>query len=141
MATRTVWVTVVILMAASSLACQGMRDMSCGVAAFFDGSVQCGEPDAQAPSSSEAPADSPDEAMTSDASPTGGDPALIDPKPRTYSILGPVREPGSYDTGRRDMRVLDALAQARGVDPKNGTYVYVIRALGESQSSPEATPE
>ena len=68
MVTRTMWLVLVILMAASSLACQEMRDVSCGVAAFLDGSVQCGEPDAQAAPDSEAPADPAADPMTGDSS-------------------------------------------------------------------------
>jgi hypothetical protein len=106
--------------------------MSCGVASFLDGSVQCGEPDAEAPTDSAAPADPADDPMTGDSSATPGE--------TTFSIYsaGSARHSGPPDT-----RLLDALAQARGVDPKNGTYVYVFRAeeLGASQSSPEATPE
>ncbi len=45
----------------------------------------------------------------------------------TYSILGAVAGPGTYQIERRDMRLLNALAAARGVTQENIRYIYIIR--------------
>jgi len=45
----------------------------------------------------------------------------------TFSILGAVSRPGTYNIMRRDMRMLEALALAGGVSQTNIDYVYIIR--------------
>lgn len=45
----------------------------------------------------------------------------------TFSILGTVFNPGTYEISRRDMRLLDALALARGVTNPSIRYIYIIR--------------
>jgi len=45
----------------------------------------------------------------------------------TFSILGAVNRPGTYNILRRDMRLLEALALAGGVTQTNIKYLYVIR--------------
>jgi protein involved in polysaccharide export with SLBB domain len=45
----------------------------------------------------------------------------------TYSIIGAVAGPGTYQIERRDLRLLNALASARGVTQQNIRYIYVIR--------------
>jgi len=45
----------------------------------------------------------------------------------TYSILGAVAGPGTYQIERRDLRLLNALASARGITQQNIRYIYVIR--------------
>jgi len=45
----------------------------------------------------------------------------------TFSILGTVYNPGTYEITRRDMRLLDAISLARGVTDPSIRYIYVIR--------------
>lgn len=45
----------------------------------------------------------------------------------TFSILGAVARPGSYNMAKRDMRLLDALAAAGGQSQTNIQYIYVFR--------------
>jgi len=45
----------------------------------------------------------------------------------TYSIIGAVAGPGTYQIERRDLRLLNALAAARGITQQNIRYIYVIR--------------
>jgi len=45
----------------------------------------------------------------------------------TFSILGAVSRPGTYNVLRRDMRLLEALAMAGGITQTNIRYIYVIR--------------
>jgi len=69
----------------------------------------------------------------------------------TYSILGAVAGPGTYQIERRDMRLLNALAAARGITQDNIRYIYVIRpqpakvynpqgGSASSGTAPAATP-
>jgi len=45
----------------------------------------------------------------------------------TFSILGAVNRPGTYNILRRDMRLLEAIALAGGISQTNIRYIYVIR--------------
>jgi len=45
----------------------------------------------------------------------------------TYSIIGSVAGPGTYQIERRDLRLLNALASARGITQQNIKYIFVIR--------------
>lgn len=45
----------------------------------------------------------------------------------TFSVLGAVSRPGTYNILRKDMRLLEALALAGGVSQTNIDYLYVIR--------------
>lgn len=45
----------------------------------------------------------------------------------TFSIIGAVARPGSYNVTRKDMRLLDAMAMASGQSQTNINYLYVIR--------------
>jgi polysaccharide export outer membrane protein len=47
----------------------------------------------------------------------------------TFSILGSVLNPGTYEVTRSDMRLLDAIAMARGITAPTTTvrYIYIIR--------------
>jgi polysaccharide export outer membrane protein len=45
----------------------------------------------------------------------------------TFSILGAVNRPGTYNILRKDMRLLEAMAMAGGVTQSNIHYLYVIR--------------
>jgi len=45
----------------------------------------------------------------------------------TFSILGAVNRPGTYNILRKDMRLMEALALAGGITQTNIRYVYVIR--------------
>jgi protein involved in polysaccharide export with SLBB domain len=47
----------------------------------------------------------------------------------SYSILGSVNQPGPYSIVRQDMRLLDALAMAQGVNRFDLEYIYVFRPL------------
>ncbi|MCD6303948.1 MAG: polysaccharide biosynthesis/export family protein, partial [Planctomycetes bacterium] len=45
----------------------------------------------------------------------------------TFSVLGAVNRPGTYNVLRKDMRLLEALALAGGITQTNIHYIYVIR--------------
>jgi len=45
----------------------------------------------------------------------------------TFSVLGAVARPGTYNILRRDMRLLEAVALAGGVSQTNIRYIYIIR--------------
>ncbi|MGB2824748.1 MAG: polysaccharide biosynthesis/export family protein, partial [Phycisphaerae bacterium] len=45
----------------------------------------------------------------------------------TFSILGAVNRPGTYNILRKDMRLLEAVALAGGISQTNIRYIYVIR--------------
>ena len=53
--------------------------------------------------------------------------AVMQQRQNTFSILGTVLNPGTYEITRRDMRLLDAIALARGVTNPAIRYLYVIR--------------
>jgi polysaccharide biosynthesis/export protein len=55
----------------------------------------------------------------------------------TYSILGAVSGPGTYQIERRDMRLLNALASARGITQENIRYIYVIRPKPAEVMNPD----
>ncbi len=56
----------------------------------------------------------------------------------TYSILGAVAGPGTYQIERRDMRLLNALAGARGITQENIRYIYVIRPQPAKVMNPQS---
>ncbi len=45
----------------------------------------------------------------------------------TFSIIGSVLNPGTYEISRRDMRLMDAISLARGVTTPTIRYIYIIR--------------
>ncbi|HUS90799.1 MAG TPA: polysaccharide biosynthesis/export family protein [Phycisphaerae bacterium] len=45
----------------------------------------------------------------------------------TFSILGAINRPGTYNILRKDMRLLEALALSGGITQTNIQYLYVIR--------------
>jgi hypothetical protein len=47
----------------------------------------------------------------------------------TFSILGAIARPGTYNIIRRDMRLLDALALAGDVSQVNIRYLYIFRLM------------
>jgi protein involved in polysaccharide export with SLBB domain len=53
--------------------------------------------------------------------------SLLARRQQTFSILGAVLRPGTYNQTRPDMRLLDALALAGGIAQTNLDYLYVIR--------------
>ena len=57
----------------------------------------------------------------------------------TYSILGAVAGPGTYQIERRDMRLLNVLAAARGITQENIKYIYVIRPEAAKVMNPKTT--
>ncbi|MDP6635479.1 MAG: polysaccharide biosynthesis/export family protein [Phycisphaerae bacterium] len=57
----------------------------------------------------------------------------------TYSILDAVASPGTYQIERRDMRLLNALAAARGITQQNIRYIYVIRPQPAKVLNPTTT--
>ena len=74
------------------------------------------------------------DAVTTDAGDTS--------KETDFSILGLNSWMASGAHSRPpDRRLLDALARARGLDPKNCTYVFRVEELDTSQSPPEVTSE
>ncbi len=52
---------------------------------------------------------------------------VVGRRQNVYSILGSVARPGQYPINRKDMRLLEALANAGGRAEKNIRYIYVIR--------------
>ncbi len=52
---------------------------------------------------------------------------VVSERNNTFSILGAVQRPGTYNVTRRDMRLLEALALAGGISQTNIRYIYVIR--------------
>ncbi len=68
--------------------------------------------------------------------------SVIVRRKQSFSILGAVARPGTYEVPRKDMRLLDALAMVGGVyDPKIET-IYVIRQVlpkGEAPAKPPNT--
>jgi polysaccharide biosynthesis/export protein len=79
--------------------------------------------------------------------------SIVARRQSTFSILGSVLNPGTYEVTRADMRLLDALALARGITAPTSTvrYLYIIRPEpairardvdgGESMSVPVLRPE
>ena len=62
---------------------------------------------------------------------------LVSRRQQTFSVVGSVGNPGTYDTHRRDMRLMDALAVARDVRDPAIRYIYVIRQLPASPADSE----
>ncbi|MHC4295384.1 MAG: polysaccharide biosynthesis/export family protein, partial [Planctomycetota bacterium] len=58
----------------------------------------------------------------------------------TFSILGAVNRPGQYSIVRKDMRLMEALANAGGIAQSNIRYVYVIRPQPAIRRTEEPTP-
>jgi len=58
----------------------------------------------------------------------------------TFSILGSVARPGTYNILRRDMRLLEAVALAGGISQTNIRYVYVIRPKPAARRMTEGRP-
>jgi len=52
---------------------------------------------------------------------------LIARRQSTFSILGSIARPGTYNVLRKDMRLMEALAMGGGVTRANLRYIYVIR--------------
>jgi polysaccharide export outer membrane protein len=64
---------------------------------------------------------------------------LLNSQKRTYSISGNgVPQPGRYQIPRYDFRILDALAQAGGMDQFNVSFVYVSRKITGQERDEEA---
>jgi protein involved in polysaccharide export with SLBB domain len=62
---------------------------------------------------------------------------------RTFSVLGSVLRPGTYDLPRPDLRLLDALALSGGVNQDLIEFLYVIRqapAVRKEKKQPETSP-
>ena len=57
----------------------------------------------------------------------------------TYSILGAVASPGTYNIERRDMNLLNAIAAARGVTQQPIRYIYVLRSKPAKRSNSATT--
>jgi polysaccharide export outer membrane protein len=55
----------------------------------------------------------------------------------TFSVVGAVARPGTYNLIRRDMRLLEALATAGGLSQTNIRYLYVIRPKPAERLSAE----
>ena len=67
---------------------------------------------------------------------------------QTFSIVGAVGAPGTYDIPRRDTRLWDALALARDVTNPTVRYIYIIRQLpatpieqAEAPAAPQTQPD
>ena len=58
----------------------------------------------------------------------------------TFSLLGSVVNPGTYDITKRDMRLLEALALARGVTNPSIRYIYVIRRQAPAPAGSDEGP-
>ncbi|MCP4376551.1 MAG: hypothetical protein GY794_10320, partial [bacterium] len=55
----------------------------------------------------------------------------------TCSVLGAVTAPGTYQIDRKDMRLLNILAAARGITQQNIKYLYVIRPAPAKVMNPK----
>jgi len=53
--------------------------------------------------------------------------SLMTKRQSTFSVLGAVARPGTYNIVRKDMRLLEALSHPGGVSQTNIRYIYVIR--------------
>lgn len=58
----------------------------------------------------------------------------------TYSILGPVARPGPYTIIRKNMQLLEAIAQAGGIIQEKIPYIYVIRPAPAIRSGATTEP-
>ncbi|MFB3890883.1 MAG: SLBB domain-containing protein [Phycisphaerae bacterium] len=68
---------------------------------------------------------------------------VVQERANTYSVLGSIQRPGTYNLPRKDTRLLDALALAGGISSTNLKYLYVIRpapAIGNAVEGTTATP-
>ncbi|MFP3936690.1 MAG: polysaccharide biosynthesis/export family protein [Phycisphaerae bacterium] len=52
---------------------------------------------------------------------------ILERRQSTFSVLGSVDRPGTYNIMRNDMRVMEALALGGGIVTQNIDYIYVIR--------------
>ncbi len=52
---------------------------------------------------------------------------LVTRRQNTFSILGAVARPNTYNILRKDMRLMEAIATAGGITQSNIRYIYVIR--------------
>ncbi len=71
---------------------------------------------------------------------------ILQRRQNTFSILGSVDRPGTYNILRNDMRLMEALAMGGGVVTRNIDYIYVIRpapaeAIPPDPEDPEAPAE
>lgn len=66
--------------------------------------------------------------------------SVVAKRQNTYSILGAVNRPGTYNIIRKDMRLLEAIATAGGVVQSNIRYIYVIRQLPAGKATPLTEP-
>ena len=65
--------------------------------------------------------------------------AVVGPRQQVFSVLGAVGNPGTFPFPRKNMRLFDAIAMARGVFQQNIETIYVIRhapALRKSEALP-----
>ncbi|MGC9455108.1 MAG: SLBB domain-containing protein [Phycisphaerae bacterium] len=62
---------------------------------------------------------------------------VIQRRQSTFSVLGSVDRPGTYNILRNDMRVLEALALGGGIVTRNIDYIYVIRPAPAEAIQPE----
>ena len=66
--------------------------------------------------------------------------SVVARRQQTFSVLGSVVNPGTYDLTRRDMRLLYALSLARGVTNPTIRYIYIIRPLPATRIDDHAEP-
>ncbi|MBT3199004.1 MAG: hypothetical protein HN350_03720 [Phycisphaerales bacterium] len=58
----------------------------------------------------------------------------------TYSILGAVASPGTYNIERRDTNLLNAIAAARGITQQPIRYIYVLRSAPAEKANTATSP-
>ncbi len=58
----------------------------------------------------------------------------------TFSVLGAIARPGTYNILRKDMRLMEALALAGGITQSNIKYLYVIRPSPAERVTAEGGP-
>ncbi len=66
--------------------------------------------------------------------------AVVVPRGSTFSILGAVARPGTYNILRKDFTLLEALALAGDVTQYNIEWVYIIRSKEKARAGAAATP-
>ncbi|MFW6132813.1 MAG: polysaccharide biosynthesis/export family protein [Planctomycetota bacterium] len=68
--------------------------------------------------------------------------SVVAKRQNTFSVLGAIQRPGTYNVIRKDMRLLEAVATAGGISQTNIEYLYVIRPQPARAETPaEARPD
>lgn len=66
--------------------------------------------------------------------------SVVSERQNTFSALGAVSRPGTYNIPRKDCRLLEAIALAGGISQTNIRYLYVIRPAPASRAEEAGKP-